>query len=72
MWKLTQFTGLLRMNTVAAKRDLLAERIVLGKSVSVSPAALAKDLSSDARNRIMSVYGLSRTVVPHLLQQIVD
>jgi len=60
------------MNTVAAKRDLLAERIVLGKSVSVSPAALAKDLSSDARNRIMSVYGLSRTVVPHLLQQIVD
>jgi len=29
-------TGLLRTNTVAAKRDLLAERTVLGKSVSVS------------------------------------
>ena len=33
---LTQFTGLLRTNTVAAKRDLLAERTCLGKSVSVS------------------------------------
>jgi len=33
---LTQFTGLLRTNTVAAKRDLLAERTGLGKSVSVS------------------------------------
>jgi len=33
---LTQFTGLLRTNTVAAKRDLLVERSGLGKSVSVS------------------------------------
>ena len=33
---LTQFTGLLRTNTVAAKRDLLAERTGLGKSVLVS------------------------------------
>ena len=33
---LTQFTGLLRTNTVAAKRNLLAERTGLGKSVSVS------------------------------------
>jgi len=33
---LTQFTGLLRTNTVAAKRDLLAGRTGLGKSVSVS------------------------------------
>ena len=33
---LAQFTGLLRTNTVAAKRDLLAERTGLGKSVSVS------------------------------------
>ena len=33
---LTQFTGLLRTNTVAAKHDLLAERTGLGKSVSVS------------------------------------
>ena len=33
---LTQFTGLLRTNTVAAKRNLLAERAGLGKSVSVS------------------------------------
>jgi len=35
---LTQFTGLLPTNTVAAKRDLfkLAERTCLGKSVSVS------------------------------------
>ena len=33
---LTQFTGLLLTNTVAAKRDLLAERTGLGKSVSVS------------------------------------
>jgi len=32
---LTQFTGLLRTNTVAAKRDLLTERTGLGKSVSV-------------------------------------
>jgi len=32
----TQFTGLLRTNTVAAKRDLLAQRTGLGKSVSVS------------------------------------
>jgi len=32
---LTKFTGLLRTNTVAAKRDLLAERTCLGKSVSV-------------------------------------
>jgi len=32
---LTQFTGLLRTNTVAAKRHLLAERTGLGKSVSV-------------------------------------
>ena len=32
---LPQFTGLLRTNTVAAKRDLLAERTGLGKSVSV-------------------------------------
>ena len=30
---LTQFTGLLRTNTVAAKRNLLAERTCLGKSV---------------------------------------
>ena len=33
---LTQFTGLLRTNTAAAKRDLLAERTGLGKSISVS------------------------------------
>jgi len=33
---LTQFTGLLRTNTVAAKRCLLAERTGLGKSVSVA------------------------------------
>ena len=33
---LTQFTGLLRTNTVAAKRNILAERTGLGKSVSVS------------------------------------
>jgi len=33
---LTQFTGLLRTNTVAAKRNLLAERTGLGKSVSIS------------------------------------
>jgi len=33
---LTQFTCLFRTNTVAAKRDLLAERTGLGKSVSVS------------------------------------
>jgi len=33
---LTQFTGLLPTNTVAAQRDFLAERTVLGKSVSVS------------------------------------
>jgi len=33
---LIQFTGLLLTNTVAAKRDLLAERTGLGKSVSVS------------------------------------
>ena len=33
---LTQFTGLLRTNTVTAKRDLLTERTDLGKSVSVS------------------------------------
>ena len=33
---LTYFTGLLLTNTVAAKRDLLAERTGLGKSVSVS------------------------------------
>ena len=33
---LTQFTGLLRTNAVAAKRNLLAERTCLGKSVSVS------------------------------------
>ena len=33
---LTQFTGLLLTNTLAAKRDLLAERTGLGKSVSVS------------------------------------
>ena len=33
---LTQFTGLLRTNTLAAKRDLLAERTCLAKSVSVS------------------------------------
>jgi len=33
---LTEFTGLLRTNTVAAKRNLLAERTGLGKSVSVS------------------------------------
>jgi len=33
---LTKFTGLLRTNTVAAKRDLLTERTGLGKSVSVS------------------------------------
>jgi len=33
---LTQFTGLLRTNTVAAKRDLLEERTCLGKSVSES------------------------------------
>jgi len=33
---LTQFTGLLRTNTVAAKRDLLAERTGFGKSVLVS------------------------------------
>ena len=33
---LIQFTGLLRTNTVAAKRNLLAERTGLGKSVSVS------------------------------------
>ena len=33
---LTQFTSLLRTNTVAAKRNLLAERTGLGKSVSVS------------------------------------
>jgi len=33
---LTQFTGLLRTNTVAAKHDLLAERTGLGKSVSAS------------------------------------
>ena len=33
---LTQFTGLLRTNTIAAKRDLLAERTGLEKSVSVS------------------------------------
>ena len=33
---LTEFTGLLRTNTVAAKRDLLTERTGLGKSVSVS------------------------------------
>jgi len=33
---LTQFTGLLLTNTVAAKRDLLAERTGLGKSVSAS------------------------------------
>jgi len=32
---LTQFTGLLLTNTVAAKRNLLAERTGLGKSVSV-------------------------------------
>jgi len=32
----TQFTGLHRTNTVAAKQDLLAERTGLGKSVSVS------------------------------------
>ena len=32
---LTQFTGLLPTNTVAAKRDLLAECTCLGKSVSV-------------------------------------
>jgi len=29
-------------------------------------------LAAKAANRIMSVYGFSRTVVPHLLQQIVD
>jgi len=33
---LTQFTGLLLMNTVTVKRILLAERTGLGKSVSVS------------------------------------
>jgi len=33
---LTQFTGLLLTNTIAAKRHLLAERTALGKSVSVS------------------------------------
>jgi len=33
---LTQFTGLLRTNTVAAKRDLLTERTCLEKSVSVA------------------------------------
>ena len=33
---LTQSTGLLWTNTIAAKRDLLAERTGLGKSVSVS------------------------------------
>jgi len=33
---LTVFIGFLRTNTVAAKRDLLAERTGLGKSVSVS------------------------------------
>jgi len=33
---LTQFTGLLRTNTVAATLNLLAERTGLGKSVSVS------------------------------------
>ena len=35
---LKNFTGLLRMNTVAAKRYLLAERTGLRKSVSVSIA----------------------------------
>jgi len=33
---LTQFTGLLRTNTVAAKRNILVERTGLGKLVSVS------------------------------------
>ena len=33
---LTQFTGLLRANTVAAKHDLLTERTGLGKSESVA------------------------------------
>jgi len=33
---LTQFTGLLRANTVAAKRNLLTERTCLGKSESVA------------------------------------
>jgi len=58
---LTQFTGLLRTNTVAAKRNLLAERTGLGKSVSVSLRNLERALPNQHRRDDVG----SRVRYPH-------
>ena len=66
----TQYTGLLRTNTAAAKRNLLTERTGLGKSVSVSLRKNGPKLIIPEFGKFSSENKLSEYLLPfnHLYQ----